>query len=191
MKTIMRLLVFKTLSVCALLMAVAITAAAQDARITTTQLDLLATKAIEKVDVSIDESLMQMAAKFLSNRDADEASVKELVNGLKGIYVKSFEFDTEGQYTAADVESIRSQLRNPSWKRVLDVQSRREGTVEVYLMLTGSEVKGLTLLATDPKEITVVNIVGPVDLERLKQLEGSFGVPDLRIEGAKRKRKNE
>lgn len=167
------------------------TASAQDARIRTTQLDALAPKASQTVDVNIDERLMQLAAKFLSNKDSDEASVKDLVNGLKGIYVKTFEFDTEGQYTAADVESIRSQLRNPAWSRIVDVQSRKEGSVEVYLMMNGSQVGGLALLATEPKEITVVNIVGPVDLDKLKQLEGNFGVPNLELDRPKTKKKPE
>jgi len=43
----------------------------------------------------------------------------------------------------------------------------------------------------DPKELTVVNIVGPVDLSKLSKLEGNFGVPDLDIEPpAKTKPKN-
>ncbi|MDQ5845887.1 MAG: DUF4252 domain-containing protein [Acidobacteriota bacterium] len=170
----------------ALIAVFAATAAAQDARIRTSQLDALAPKASQTVDVNIDERLMQLAAKFLSNKNSDEASVKDLVNGLKGIYVKTFEFETEGQYTPADVESIRSQLRNPAWSRIVDVKSRKEGSVEVYLMMNGTQIGGLALLATEPKEITVVNIVGPVDLEKLKQLEGNFGVPDLELDRSDR-----
>ena len=86
------------------------TTTAQDARIKTAQLDALAGKASQTVDVNLDERLMQFAAKFLNTKDPDEASVKEMVNGLKGIYVKFLEFDAEGQYTTADLDSIRSQV---------------------------------------------------------------------------------
>jgi hypothetical protein len=171
-------------------MFVTATASAQNARIQTSQLDALAAKATETVDVNIDESLMQMTAKFLSSKDPDEAKVKELVNGLKGIYVKSFEFETEGQYSAADLESIRSQLRNSSWDRIVNINSKKEGAVEVYLMHSAGVISGLAVLASDPKEITIVNIVGPVDLEKLSALEGNFGVPVLGIEYPKTKRKN-
>jgi len=166
------------------------TARAQDGRIKTDQLDALAAKASETFDVNIDESLMQMTAKFLSSKDPDEAKVKELVNGLKGIYVRSFEFETEGQYSAADLESIRSQLRNSSWDRIVNINSKKEGAVEVYLMHSAGVISGLAVLATDPKEVTIVNIVGPVDLEKLSALEGNFGVPVLGIEYPKTKRKN-
>jgi len=166
------------------------TARAQDGRIKTEQLDALAAKASETFDVNIDESLMQMTAKFLSSKDPDEAKVKDLVNGLKGIYVRSFEFETEGQYSAADLESVRSQLRNSSWDRIVNINSKKEGAVEVYLMHSAGVISGLAVLASDPKEITIVNIVGPVDLEKLSALEGNFGVPVLGIEYPKTKRKN-
>ena len=173
-----------------LVLGVAVTATAQDARIQTSQLDHLAAKASETVDVNIDERLIQLAARFLSSKDADEASVREIVNGLKGIYVKSFEFDSEGQYSQADVESIRSQLRGSSWSKIVNVNSKKEGGAEIYLMTQGGKVHGLAVLATEPKEITVINIIGPVDLEKLTQLEGQFGIPDLKIERSRPKRKN-
>ena len=166
------------------------TALAQNPRIQTSQLDALAAKASETVDVNIDGSLMQLAAKFLSSKDADEAKVKELVNGLKGIYVKSFTFENEGAYSEADLEGIRSQLRNSAWNKLVNVNSKKEGSVEVYLMQSGSQISGLAVLASAPKEITVVNIVGPVDLEKLSALEGMLGVPELGIERPKPKRKN-
>lgn len=166
------------------------TAMAQDARIQMGQLDALAAKASQTVDVSLDERLMQLTARFLSSKNEDEAKVKELVNGLKGIYVKMFEFETEGQYSQADLEGIRSQLRNSAWSKIVNVSSKKEGNVEVYLMQTGDKISGLALLATNMKEITVVNIVGPVDLDKLTQLEGQFGIPELEIERSKPKAKN-
>jgi hypothetical protein len=116
--------------------------------------------------------------------------VKDLVNGLKGIYVKSFEFETAGQYSAADLDSIRSQLRSSTWDKIVNVNSKKEGSVEVYLMHNAGQISGLAVLASDPKEITIVNIIGAVDLQKLSELEGNFGVPVLGIEYPKAKRKN-
>ena len=166
------------------------TAMAQNPRIQTSQLDGLAAKASETVDVNIDESLMALTTKFLSSKDDDEKKVKELVSGLKGIYVKSFQFENEAQYTDADLESIRSQLRNPAWSKIIDARSKKDGSIQVYLMHTGSQISGLAVLAAELKEITVINIVGPVDLEKLTQLEGEFGIPELGLQGSKPKRKN-
>ena len=174
-----------------LIIAALVTVNAQDPRIQMANLDHLAAKASQTVDVSIDQRMIQIAAKLLSNTDPDEVEAKKLVTGLKGIFVKSFEFDTDGQYSTADLESIRSQLRGPLWSRLLNVTSKKEGTVEVYILLNGDQVGGLTVLSAHLRELTVVNIIGPVDLDKLVKLEGQFGIPDLNIESSKPKTKNE
>ena len=172
------------------LFAATIPTLAQSARIQFTGIEHLAPKASETVDVNIDERLIQITAKFLS--DPDDANVKKLVANLKGIYVKNYEFEAEGLYTAADVETIRSQVRGPSWSRLVNVNSRKEGALEVYVMLEGEKVGGLVVLSAEPKELTVVNIVGPVDLEKLASLEGQFGIPDLDLDSSKPpKKKND
>lgn len=170
-----------------IVIAAALTGRAQVARIQMTHLDHLAARANETVDVNIDERLIQIAAKVFNDKDVDEAEIKKLVAGLKGIYVKSFEFDNENEYSSADVDSIRSQLREPAWTRLVNVRSKREGSVEVYVALVGSDINGLAVLSFEPRELTVVNIVGPVDLDKLSRLEGKFSIPDLGIEKPKTK----
>ena len=182
----------KTLLIAFLItLAPALVANAQDSRIQMAGLDHLATKASQTVDVNIDERLMRMAAKLFSDKDEDERQVKALIANLKGIYVKSFEFDTAGQYAAADVETIRTQLRGPGWTRLVNVTSKREGMLEVYLLFNADKVGGLAVLHTDDKQLTIVNIVGPVDLDKLAKLEGQLGVPELGIEQQKPKAKND
>ena len=176
----------KALFILSLLITLPFVVQAQDSRLQLGSLDHLAAKANQTVDVSVDERLMKIAAKVLSDKDADEREVKKVVEGLKGIYVKSFEFDTEGQYTAADLETIRTQLRGPGWTRMVNVTSKKDGNVEVYLLFNGDVVGGLAVLHTDQKEFTVVNIVGPVDLDKLAKLEGQFGVPELNLEKTKK-----
>jgi hypothetical protein len=163
---------------------------AQDSRIQMTSLDHLAARASQTVDVNIDERMIRITAKIFDEKDPDEKKVKEIITGLKGIYVKNFEFESEGQYSAADIETVRAQLRGPGWTRFMNFTSKKEGTLEIYLMMPGEQISGLAVLHTDHKQLTVVNIVGPVDLDKLTKLEGQLGVPDLGIEPAKTKTKN-
>jgi len=164
--------------------------AQQDSRIQKTALDHLAAKASQTIDVNIDERLMRLAARVFDDKDEDEREVKKLVANLKGVYVKSFEFETEGQYGAADIEPIRTQLRGPGWTRLVNVTSKKDGILEVYLLFNGEQVGGMAVLHTDDKELTVVNIVGPVDVDKLARLEGQFGIPDLGL-GSPKKTKND
>lgn len=167
----------------------AATARAQGAKLQMDQLDLLANKASETVDVKLDERLMQMTARFFSDKDKDDAEIKEVLKGIKGIYVKSFTFEKEGEYSQVEVESVMLQLRAGGWSKIVAVKSKKASeNVEVYLNMTGDQIGGLAVLSFEPKEFTVVNIVGPIDLEKLSKLEGQFGVPDLGIEKDKTKK---
>ena len=146
------------------------------------QLDSLANRASETVDVKLDEHLMQTTAKFFSGKGTDDAEIRDLIKNVKGIYVKSFTFDKENEYSPAEVDSVMSQLRGGSWSKIVGVRSKKDGdNVDVYLMTIGDEIAGLAVVSAEPKEFTVVNIVGPINLEKLSQLEGSFGVPFLNL----------
>ncbi len=143
-------------------------------------LDRLAAKASNAVDVSLNGQTLQFAAKFLEGSDPEEAAVKKLIAGLEGIYVKSFEFRNPGEYSQADLDQVRAQLRAPEWSRAIGVKSAQEGeTVDVFLHMENGKITGVAILAAEPRELTVVNIVGPVDLDALAQLGGHFGVPKV------------
>ncbi|PYV28373.1 MAG: hypothetical protein DMG24_02220 [Acidobacteria bacterium] len=165
-------------------------ARAQEAKLEINHLEKLAARAAEVVDVTLDAPMLRLASRFMSEeRSPDEAAARELIKQLKGVYVKSFEFDKEGEYSTADVELIRAQLHAP-WSRVVDVRSKREGeNAEVYMIGGGDNITGLAIISAEPKELTVVNIVGPIDVEKLSQLEGHLGVPHLGLERSNKGRK--
>lgn len=143
-------------------------------------LDALEPKASERVNVTLDASMLEMASKFLSGDKPDEAKVKKLAGKLKGVYVRGLEFEKDGEYSQMDVENIRRELKAPGWTRIVDVKSKKDGeTAEVYVYDSGGQVTGLTVLATAPRELTVVNIVGAIDLEALTELGGQFGIPQV------------
>jgi hypothetical protein len=174
----------RTIALCSVVSVFAAAPAyAQDhAKIDMSHLDKFAERADKTINVTVDEQLLRLAASFLSDKKPDEAKIKELILGLKGVFVKRFEFEKEGEFTLADVESIRSQLSAPGWSSVANVRSKREGNYDVSIMSEGSVIKGLAVLAAEAKAFTVVNIVGPIDVAKLAELEGKFGIPHFGLE---------
>ncbi len=144
-------------------------------------LDHLASKASNTVDVSLNKDMLQFAGKFLSSKDPDEAKARALIAGLEGIYIKSFEFDKDGAWTQADLDQVRGQLKTPQWGRIVGVKSTEDQeNVEVFVRNEAGKVTGIAILATDPREFTVANIVGNVSLDSLADLGGQFGLPKLK-----------
>jgi uncharacterized protein DUF4252 len=151
-------------------------------------LDRLAALAAETVNVTIDPSMMKLAAALLKG-DGDQAALKDMLNGIKGIYVRSFEFERENVYTAEDLNAIRKQLSNPKWERQVTVDSKRDRElVEVYSWREGKGSGGFAILVAEPKELTVVNIVGPFDPAKIAALQGNFGIPRFPVDASRQAR---
>ena len=163
-----------------LLGTISLPAFGQNPRLDIKNLEALSKKASEVVDVNLDGPLLKLASKFMTDEDDHEAL--GIIKTLQGVYVKSFTFEKPGDYSPADVEAIRSQLQTPAWSRIVSARSKHEGeNAEIYLMTAadGGKVLGLAILCAEPKELTVVNIVGPVDIDKLSELEGKMGIPRL------------
>jgi hypothetical protein len=135
-------------------------------------------RAEEVVDITLDASMLRMAAKFLSGKDPDERAVRDMINGLSGIYVRSYQFANDGEYDRSLFNRVKSQL-GPTWKPFVNVRSKTKDNVTILADMHGEKVTGLVIIASEPREFTVVSIEGPIDIERLADLEGHFGIPSI------------
>ena len=161
-------------------------AAAPDVRLKLPNFESLADKASESVNITLDSALLGIASGFLDPSKPEDAAAKELITGLKGVYVRSYTFDKDFAYPSTDVDIVRKQLSAPTWQRLLGVRSRKEqANVEIYISIDHGSASGLAIIASEPREFTIVNIVGSIDLEKLHRLEGKFGIPKLQLEEKK------
>jgi hypothetical protein len=150
--------------------------------------EALAQKASELIDVNLDENLLRIIPKKIVTKteDGKTVDVGAIVGGLKGVYVRSYGFTNEGEYSEGNLAGVRTQLRSPGWARLVNIVKKKAGDdvhVEVYMMTATGRIDGIAILALEPKRLTLVNIVGTIDLEKLSELEGQFGIPELGIGG--------
>lgn len=159
----------------------------QNPRLHLQDLEKLAAKASEVVDVTMEGPTLKMASKFMDK----DPEAKLLIQNLKGIFVKVFEFDKPGAYSKEDVEGIRAQLQPPAWSRMVGVKSKRDGDVGVYVMNDGTSgnILGMAILVAEAKELVVVNLVGSIDIEKLSALEGKMGIPMITVGKTKASKK--
>lgn len=142
----------------------------------------LEAKASKTVDVSLDQSMLKFACQFLDQKDHDQAKAKKICGNMQGIYVHSFEFEKEGDYSEQDLNEVRASLKGPAWSRIVNVRSKVDGeNVEVYFKKEGDKFSGLVVIATEPTSLTFVNIMGPIDPADLADLGGQFGIPEMEV----------
>jgi len=140
----------------------------------------LAARASNVTEVTLGKSMLAFAAKFMDGKDADDAEGKKLIQGLDGIYVRDYEFDKEGQFSADEVEQLRKYFETSDWSPIVKERERKSGeTTDVMVKLVNGETKGMFILTVEPKELTIVLILGPVKVEDLGKLHGIAGLGDL------------
>ena len=144
-------------------------ALAQGARLQLGHLDKLAEKAEETVDVTVDAAMLKETAGFFAGKGADTAKLQQMLQGITGIYVKSFEFSAPNAYSESDINTVRKQLTGPGWSRVVGIREKDELT-EIYLWKERDTNGGLVVISAEQNELTIVNIVGRVDLASLGAL---------------------
>lgn len=136
----------------------------------------LAERASNYTEVSLDRKMLDFASRFMN--DKDDAEGKRIVQKLNGVYVRSYEFDKPGQYTAADLDAVRRQFDTPEWTSLVKTRSR-DGSddADIYMKLVNGEVEGMFILDAEAKELDFVYISGPIRPEDLRDLSGNFGIP--------------
>ena len=140
------------------------------------RIEKLADKARDSQNITLDGSLLKLAAAFLNGNDRDQKVAKDLISNLKGIHVRNFEFDKEGDFSDRDLDPIRDQLKSPAWSRIVESRERGEHQ-QIFVKLEKDKIAGLVILSAERKELSIVIIDGAIDLKQLSSLGGNFGIP--------------
>jgi hypothetical protein len=124
--------------------------------------------------------MLGFAAKFMNGKDKDEANTRQLIQGLDGIYVREYEFDKEGQYSMEQIEQLRKYFETSEWSPIVRERERRTGeTTDVMVKLVNGETRGMFILSAEPKELSIVLILGPIRMDELGKLKGLGGLGAL------------
>jgi hypothetical protein len=159
---------------------------AQSAKLQLPEFGYLSNKAIESVNISVSPWLLRTAAMFIDEGDADGAATKKLLAGIKSVEVRSYRFATDAAYSTADLDAVRRQLEAPGWTRLIQVHGAKNSQdVDMFVLIENNLTQGFVLIASEPREFTIINIVGSISLEDLPKLENQLHLPKLDVGHAK------
>jgi len=130
--------------------------------------------ATESVDITLGAFPLHLAASFMDDEDKDSAEVKRTLQAVKSVQIRSYKFDTDQSCSRADLSALHSQLAQPGWTRLVESHKRDHEDVDVYVALEDQVVKGLAIIACQPRELTVVNVVGTINIAELARLQHHF-----------------
>jgi hypothetical protein len=140
----------------------------------------LAARASDVTEVTLGKNMLGFAAKFMNGKDEDEAATRKLIEGLQGIYVREYEFDKEGEYSMDQIEQLRKTFETSEWSPIVRERERKSReTTDVMMKMVNGESHGIFVLEAEPKELTIVLILGPIRMEDLGKLKGVGGLGAL------------
>ncbi|MBX7169617.1 MAG: DUF4252 domain-containing protein [Pyrinomonadaceae bacterium] len=171
------------------LVTVGITNAQEPARIQFEKLNKLEEKAQDVVEVNIDGKLLDLAKRVLVKlNDKDAKTVGEAIKGLRGIYVRMYNFDKENQFDTNDIDEIRAQLKSPGWEKIANVRSKKDNQkIDIFTMFTGDVMSGVAVVLSGAKSVGVVNVIGPIDIDTLVEISGKLNIPKIDVETSSEK----
>jgi hypothetical protein len=138
----------------------------------------IAARASDVTEVTMSKQMLAFAAKFM--KEKDDAEARQLIQNLDGIYVRSYEFDKENQVTPEEVEKLRAHYETGEWTPMVRSRERKNSeTADVMMKMVNGETRGMLVLASEPKELTIVLILGPIKPEDLSKLHGIGGLASL------------
>ena len=138
----------------------------------------LAAHASDVTEVTLDKNMLAFAAKFMDGKDKDDEAMRQLIQGLDGVYVRDYEFDKEGQYSMDMIDQLRQHFETSEWSPI--VREREHGEVtDVMVKLVNGEPHGMFILSAERKELSIVLILGPIRMDQLGALKGLSGLGSL------------
>ena len=146
----------------------------------------LAARANHVTEVTLDKNMLAFAAKFM--KDDDDKEARDMIQNLKGVYVREYEFDKDNSYTAQELEGLRNYFKTADWSPMVHERTKNvaDGT-DVYIKLVNGQMEGLFVLDAEARELSLVLILGPIDAEKISKLGGNFGIPKGVMKRAEKK----
>ena len=94
------------------------------------------------------------------------------------IEIRSYEFATDFAYSKADIDAVRRQLTGPGWTPLVQVHDRAKNEdVDICLLIENNRSQGFALIASEPRQFTIINIVGSIDMADLPKIESYLHLP--------------
>ena len=128
--------------------------------------------------ITIEGFLLRIARKFAA--DDGDSEAMSILNDIKSVRVRAFEFGSDDAYSSADLDAIRKQLAAPGWSALVQQRSREEhSNVDVYMNTDGDKILGIAVIESQPRSFTIVNVVGNIDFAKLTKMAGGLGIPKV------------
>jgi hypothetical protein len=143
----------------------------------------LQAQATTKSSFTLDRTMLGAFSSFIPN---SEPETRQAIGKIDSIGVQLLRFGANGPDETL-VGAIRQGYHLRGWKHlVTSIDSGgpvRSQTTDVWLVLSGANVRGAVVLVETPKSVTLVTLAGNLSTVDLLHLRGHFWIPRFKGDG--------
>ncbi len=137
------------------------------------------------IQVSLDKSIIKVAAAALSKKNAQISRALEQIAAINAVITKADD--------RAEARSIVSQtaerLQGDGWTQMARVRQKEDADVNVLVKQDGETLIGIVAMVFEPGEgqLVFANIAGKLDLELIAEIASQLDIPGLDALGETRR----
>jgi hypothetical protein len=139
----------------------------------------LAQSASSKTDLTLDHSMLVLAAKLDSNNE----DLRRVIAGVRGVSVHNYRFHGPWMYEPAELDEVKQEYQQAGWKQLVNKHDKSgdPGATEVWICFENNAVSHVAVLVARANEVNFIVVSGSMSPLDLVHLGGHFGIP--KIEG--------
>jgi hypothetical protein len=134
--------------------------------------EALERRATDSVNISMGPFMLQTAARLMHDQNPDDTALGRILGGITCLEIHSFQFAEDFAYAESDLDAVRRQVAGPEWTPLVAVRDHRQHEkVDIRMRTDHARPSGLVLIASEPREFTILVITGKFRAEDVPQLE--------------------
>lgn len=131
-----------------------------------------------KVEVNLNENLMQIIGRFA---DEEDPEVAEILSKLESIKVRVYDLNDELEVANATIDRVSDALKLANWETLVTVNDNEENQkVRIFSKSTLDVIDGVVVMVVSPEkdggEAVFINIVGEIDPAKIAKVTNKMNI---------------
>ena len=140
-------------------------------------LDQLRQGATSKTELTLDHSMLVLAAKL----DTNDEDLRRVIAGISGVSVHDFRYAPGASFDPQAIDALREDYREAGWKQLVNKSDKNGGAsmTDLWVRFENNAISNVAVLVAKAAEVDLVEVKGSLSPLDIAHLCAHFGIPHI------------